>query len=46
MTDQLPPKGNKIAAVYVYYMVFDDKRIKHMTKIRNDTISLQQLSCA
>lgn len=35
--------GNKIAADYVYHMVFDGDRIKHMTKIWNDAISLQQL---
>jgi predicted ester cyclase len=41
-----PATGNKIAADYVYYMVFDGERIKHMTKIWNDTISLQQLGWA
>lgn len=35
--------GNKIAADYVYHMVFDGDRIKHMTKVWNDSISLQQL---
>lgn len=35
--------GNKIAADYVYHMVFEGDRIKHMTKIWNDAISLQQL---
>jgi predicted ester cyclase len=35
--------GNKIAADYVYHMVFDGDRIKHMTKVWNDAISLQQL---
>ena len=42
----VPPTGNKIAADYVYHMVFDGERIKHMTKIWNDTISLQQLGWA
>lgn len=37
------PTGNKVAADYVYHMEFDGDRIKHMTKIWNDTISLQQL---
>jgi len=37
------PTGNKIAADYVYHMEFDGDRIKHMTKIWNDTVSLQQL---
>ncbi len=35
--------GNSIAADYVYAMVFEGDRIQHMTKIWNDTISLQQL---
>ena len=39
----VPPTGNTVAADYVYHMVFDGGRIKHMTKIWNDTISLQQL---
>ena len=39
----VPPTGNTVAADYVYHMVFDGDRIKHMTKIWNDTISLQQL---
>ena len=39
----VPPTGNGIAADYVYHMEFDGDRIKHMTKIWNDTISLQQL---
>jgi predicted ester cyclase len=39
----VPPTGNNINADYVYNMEFDGDRIKHMTKIWNDTISLQQL---
>ena len=39
----VPPTGNTIAADYVYHMVFDGDRIKHMTKIWNDVISMQQL---
>lgn len=39
----VPPTGKKISADYVYHMEFDGNRIKHMTKIWNDTISLQQL---
>ncbi len=42
----VPPTGKKIAADYVYHMQFDGDRIKHMTKIWNDTISLQQLGWA
>lgn len=37
------PTGNKIAADYVYHIVFDGERIGHMTKIWNDAISMQQL---
>ncbi len=37
------PTGKTIAADYVYQMVFDGGQIKHMVKIWNDTISLQQL---
>ena len=39
----VPPTGNSIAADYVYHMVFENDRINHMTKIWNDTISMQQL---
>jgi steroid delta-isomerase-like uncharacterized protein len=42
----VPATGNSIAADYVYHMVFDGERVKHMTKIWNDTISLQQLGWA
>jgi len=42
----VPPTGNAIAADYVYHMEFDSGRISHMTKIWNDTISLQQLGWA
>jgi len=39
----VPPTGRAVEADYVYVMDFDGDRIKHMTKIWNDTISLQQL---
>ena len=39
----VPPTGKTVAADYVYVMDFEGDRIKHMTKIWNDTISLQQL---
>ena len=39
----VPPTGNKIAADYVYHIVFDGERITHMTKIWNDANSMQQL---
>ena len=37
------PTGNAVAADYVYHMNFEGDSIKHMVKIWNDTISLQQL---
>ena len=40
------PTGKPIAADYVYAMEFEGDRIRHMTKIWNDTISLQQLGWA
>ena len=42
----IPPTGNKVAADYVYEMVFDGDKISHMTKIWNDGISLVQLGWA
>lgn len=42
----VPATGNSIAADYVYHIQFDGTQIKHMTKIWNDTISLQQLGWA
>ncbi len=41
-----PATGNTVAADYAYCMEFDQGRVKHMTKIWNDTISLQQLGWA
>ena len=40
------PTGKTIEAEYVYAMQFEDGLIRHMTKIWNDTISLQQLGWA
>ena len=40
------PTGRPIAADYVYAMEFEGDRIRHMTKVWNDTISLQQLGWA
>ena len=37
------PTGKTIEADYVYVMQFEGNVIRHMTKIWNDTISLQQL---
>ena len=40
------PTGKSVAADYVYAMEFEGDRIRHMTKIWNDAISLQQLGWA
>ena len=40
------PTGKKVSADYVYAMQFEDGRIRHMTKIWNDSVSLQQLGWA
>ena len=40
------PTGKSIEADYVYAIQFEGELIKHMTKIWNDTISLQQLGWA
>ena len=39
----IEPTGKSVAADYVYNMQFEGGRIQHMTKIWNDTVSLQQL---
>lgn len=39
----VPPTGKRVEADYVYVMGFDGDRIRHMTKIWNDGISLKQL---
>jgi predicted ester cyclase len=39
----VPPTGKRVEADYVYVMAFDGDRIRHMTKIWNDAVSLQQL---
>ena len=39
----VPPTNNTVATDYVYHMVFDGDRIKHMTKIWNDSFCLEQL---
>ena len=39
----VPPTGKKVEADYVYVMDFDGDRIRHLTKIWNDGISLVQL---
>jgi predicted ester cyclase len=42
----VPPTGKRVEADYVYVMNFDGDRIKHMTKIWNDGVSLKQLGWA
>ena len=42
----VPPTNKTAAADYVYLMQFDSGLIKHMTKIWNDTITLQQIGWA
>lgn len=42
----VPPTGKAAEADYVYVMDFDGDRIRHLTKIWNDAISLQQLGWA
>jgi len=42
----VPPTGQKVEADYVYVMDFEGDRIRHMTKIWNDVISLKQLGWA
>tara|TARA_B100000953_G_scaffold192800_1_gene158765 strand:+ start:332 stop:748 length:417 start_codon:yes stop_codon:yes gene_type:complete len=39
----VPPTGRSIEADYVYVMQFDGDKIRHLTKIWNDGISLQQV---
>ena len=40
------PTGNAVSADYVYVMEFDNQLVRHMTKVWNDTVSLQQLGWA
>lgn len=42
----VPPTGKTAAADYAYLMQFEGDLIKHMTKIWNDTITLQQIGWA
>ena len=42
----IPPTGKSVEADYVYVMQFDGDKIRHMTKIWNDVISLKQLGWA
>ena len=38
----VPPTGKSVASDYAYHIVFDGDRIKHMTKVWNDGIAMQQ----
>ena len=42
----VPPTGKSATADYVYVMDFDGAKIRHMTKIWNDGITLRQLGWA
>lgn len=39
----VPPTGKQVEADYVYIMEFEGDRIRHMTKVWNDVVSLKQL---
>jgi predicted ester cyclase len=39
----VPPTGKAVEADYVYVMQFEGDKIRHMTKVWNDGISLRQL---
>jgi len=39
----VPATGNSVEAHYVYVMEFEGDRIRHITKIWNDVVSLKQL---
>lgn len=42
----VPPTGKSAEADYVYVMAFDGDKIRHMTKIWNDGITMRQLGWA
>jgi len=39
----VPPTGKQVEAEYVYVMEFEGDRIRHVTKIWNDAVSMTQL---
>ncbi len=39
----VPPTGRRLEADYVYIMELEGDRIRHMTKVWNDVVSLKQL---
>jgi len=42
----VPPTGKAMSTDYVYVMDFEDGKIRHLTKIWNDGIALQQVGWA
>jgi predicted ester cyclase len=42
----VPPTGKSVEAEYVYAMVFDAGKIRHMTKIWNDAVTMRQAGWA
>ncbi len=42
----VPPTGKSVAADYVYAMDFDAGKIRHMTKIWNDAVTMRQAGWA
>ena len=42
----VPPTGKRVEADYVYVMQFEGEKIRHVTKIWNDGISLKELGWA
>lgn len=42
----VPPTNKKAAADYVYHMIFEDGRIRHLTKIWNDAYTMRQVGWA
>ena len=42
----VPPTGRSVEADYVYVLEFEGEKIRHMTKIWNDGISMRQLGWA
>lgn len=42
----VPPTGKQVEADYVYVLEFEGDQVRHLTKIWNDTVSLQQLGWA
>jgi len=42
----VPPTGKSVEADYVYVLDFEGDKIRHLTKIWNDGISMQQLGWA